>query len=124
MIIDKDKAIELMEQAVAEKGEDHVVTKCDYFNPLDGTPVCIVGHVIDRLGKGLDDLRTSPENPVTGRGSDVNSTIFVSLEVDGLEFTPEAQKALQVAQEVQDGQRESVESNWGTAVRFAKGTLA
>jgi hypothetical protein len=123
MIIDKDKAIELMEQVVAEKGEDHVVTKCEYFNPLDGTPVCIVGHVIDRLGKGLGDM-SSARRAVSMSAEGLNGVTIDSLVVDGIEFTDDAVNALRFAQEVQDNQRPLIDPNWGSAIQYAKSKTA
>lgn len=71
--IDKDKAIELLEQQVEKKGEDYIYpyAHCVYFadqdevldenyEPTDvkcGTPLCILGNVYADLGLTADDLR-------------------------------------------------------------------
>lgn len=56
-----DKTVELLDRAIAEKGEDYVYlpvtmirdddpeTLCLYFNE-DDTPGCIIGHVMHYLG--------------------------------------------------------------------------
>ena len=58
--------LETLEEIVAENGEDYVyplantAASCQYANP-DGTPSCIVGHLIYKLDPSvLDDIRTSP----------------------------------------------------------------
>lgn len=56
-----DRAVELLDRAVAEKGEEYVYEipyspgECAYFH--DERPGCIVGHVLAYAGLERDDLR-------------------------------------------------------------------
>lgn len=73
--ISYDSAVTLLKRAVLEKGADYVYRdpndkdarpECSYFEP-DGSPSCIVGHVIHYKGVELDDV--APLN--TGLAVDV-----------------------------------------------------
>lgn len=60
-----EKANELLDRAIAEKGADYVNEKteygsdgdtdCFYFTP-EGVPSCIIGHVMHYLGFGPNDV--------------------------------------------------------------------
>lgn len=60
-IITYEVAKTLLERAVEEKGEDYVFRPRNdngywYFNPEDGTPGCIVGHVLHYKGITVEDI--------------------------------------------------------------------
>jgi hypothetical protein len=111
MTYDYDQTIELLQRAVAEKGDGHIYERhgdsvlpaCRYANH-DGTPDCIVGHAlsyVDLLSLELDD-----QGPVT------------DLKIVHENFTPVAIHALEVAQDGQD-----CGDTWGEALIAAKGVL-
>jgi hypothetical protein len=64
-----DRALALLREVIAEKGEDYVYPKLEpeaagdrgavmeCFYVRDDAPSCIVGHVLHRAGVSLDDLR-------------------------------------------------------------------
>lgn len=60
-IITYEMAKDLLQRAVEERGEDYVYPRasspggCVYFED-DGTPSCIVGHVLAYLGYTKDDI--------------------------------------------------------------------
>lgn len=114
-----DQTIELLQRAVAEKGDSYVYEKelglfpCRYFNN-QGTPSCIVGHVFDYVGllTVIDDSRNY---------SQVNGTIGgsgqrVMPEPIAEAFSDASFVALQAAQDAQDDGK-----TWGEALIAAKG---
>lgn len=141
--IDKDRALELLAKAVKEKGEDYVYPrsnsakgtygKCLYVED-DGTPSCIVGHVIGYVKPSLlplvgtwernecperDEYDFPPKHTTIeqGFGFSTGATYVAdSLErSDLLRFTPEAVSVLSRAQRIQDGGE-----TWGKALEEAK----
>lgn len=59
--------IQAMQDAVAEKGTDHVypnedkidymgVRMCQYFDKFDGRPLCLIGVALSKLGLSADEL--------------------------------------------------------------------
>lgn len=130
--VDKDKALELLDKAVAAKGEDYRVGGCVYFNTETKEPVCIVGHVLAELGVGVDDFEAA--YTVNHQTYDFNGQSFSGLYKNDFikekaEFTPEAVEILDSAQTIQDiGRLEYVDKNgddprdytWGNAVRVAR----
>lgn len=130
-VIDKPKAIELLERAVAKKGEDWIdprakrrksaIKKCPDFNPPGCTyvtpqgksPACIVGHALHWAGVPLDVLKTLDEGggeAATTACATVNSLTGLEVEV-----TPDAVSVLATAQNVQDEG-----GTWGDALRSAR----
>jgi|SRR5690606_22062666 len=114
--VTRDKAIELLEKAVAEKGADYVYEPptpalhvCQYIDD-DGHPSCIVGHVVKYLADelGNHDIFTELEE------YEGNSAHDIALP--GVTILPEASMVLAVAQEVQD----SMEYTWGNALERAR----
>lgn len=102
---DYDQTIELLQRAVAEKGDGHTAA-CRYqrfedYEPT-GEPVCIVGHVFSCLGL-LDKA-------LEGDG------VYAQREVIRNSFTPIALDVLAKAQGVQDEGH-----TWGEALIAAKG---
>jgi hypothetical protein len=92
--------ITLLEQAVAERGEDYVYDRhkgCYYF--IDGEPGCIVGLVATYLGLGPGDL-------VEHHGA---------AQQEAIHATPWAKHLLTVAQGQQDFGRP-----WGAALAYVK----
>lgn len=128
-VLDESDAITLLEQVVNEKGADHTVRYCTYFDVTDtdlrndpdfkGDPVCIVGHVLDKLGKNIQDL-THASAAFQQGASVVNDTKIASIAVDGLIITPRATIVLEAAQEVQDGNGDSRDTSWGAALEAAR----
>lgn len=119
--LDADDALTLLEQVVSESGTKHEVMNCVYFQGSDSdeaaaTPVCIVGHVLDKLGKNLGDL-----SDLDCSGASVhriNTTDFSSLGVDALDITDDARGLLYEAQMQQDGNRTN-DRSWGAALEAA-----
>lgn len=109
IIIDAARAVELLRQAVAAQGADHVYRsddgECRYT--AAGCPDCIVGHVLALAGVPLSVL------------ADLDGSIAY-LNVPGVEFTDQARAVLLAAQEVQDDQR----STWGQALAAAEAVAA
>jgi hypothetical protein len=126
MIIDKDKALELLDAAVAAEGEDRTVAMCVYFLPDGVTPNCIVGNALSQIGVTLEDLRygdggsadTAEKNESHSK-SVLNGRGIASLAVEGVEITPEATSIFDVAQTVQDGRMGGWDRTWGYAVKLA-----
>lgn len=99
MIYDYDQTIELLQRAVAEKGDGH--TCMCYYAGEGGQPVCIVGHVLSYVGllsaaKECDQIGIQPDAIVD-------------------QFTPAAISALAEAQHSQDTRH-----TWGEALIAAK----
>lgn len=110
--IDRNKAIELLNNAVAEKGEDYRYMQdatggCQYVR--DGAPSCIVGHALHEAGVDLDLLAAYDRREggmLIGR--------VIREGIHGYEFTEGAIRLLRFAQGKQD---DGV--LWGTAVNSA-----
>jgi hypothetical protein len=113
-VIDKNRVIELLQQAVLVKGDDYVDPRssneeegCLYFEK-SGAPSCIVGHVLYDLG-----IRKLYNNGEVSDIIDIDDSD--NYFIGNHEFTPEAIDALSVAQMTQDHGY-----SWGKAVAEAK----
>jgi hypothetical protein len=144
IVIDTNRAIKLLEKAVAEKGEDYIdprssgVGGCKYV--VDGAPSCIVGHVVayakpdivpllshwestalaydDYWDEDVDDYVTPDIPPFeAGHGEDTSfPDLAYALErPDLFHFTEGANVVLTRAQKRQDRG-----DTWGTALKLAK----
>jgi hypothetical protein len=118
--ITKAEAEELLARAVKERGKRHVYRHpvvpgygelCVYFNPEDGAPSCIVGHVLAYKGLSLDSL-------VQG---DINLNTYAAvgtlIDLDVIKVDSETQALLEIAQSEQDSGMP-----WGRAVKEARET--
>lgn len=112
----REKALKLLERAVAEKGEDFIYTSpvdgssvCQYIDDSNN-PSCIVGHVFKYLADelGNHDIFTELEEYEGNSAHDIDLT--------GVTILPEASMVLAVAQTVQD----SMEDTWGRALEEAR----
>lgn len=130
--IGKDEAVELIRHAVELKGEGYVdpgstYGGCDYVT-RGGAPLCIVGHALVELGVPTEALIKAPEIdclialPYDSEGEPTGwpgriKYLFdgAVLEVEDVEFTPEAVRAFEAAQLAQDGGE-----TWGTALTEAE----
>jgi hypothetical protein len=135
IIVDYDKAIELLTAAVERKGEDFVYNpggsgSCSYVakpNRLNGVydgpeldengksnPGCIVGHVLYSLGVDLYRVGSGSMRSIMrhryGPHAALNSDLTMTFSEDAVE-------ALQRAQSSQDDG-----STWGRALEAAKST--
>jgi hypothetical protein len=130
IVVDKDKALELLDKAVAEKGADHTVDGCVYFE--GGAPHCIVGHVLAEVGVTESDFEDAYNK---GSGYDPNGQSFGVLYTrdfitEKVKFTSEAAQILEDAQQMQDYgvidglPLSSTDITWGTAVRVAREAAA
>lgn len=104
--LDYDTALALLERAVAEKGADYAYPRsyCVYFEP-DGSPSCIVGHVLAYMGVTRRDVLDWNRSPVL---------TLCSLEVIEADYL--TQRLLVLTQMHQDSG-----TPWGEAVAKAKG---
>lgn len=132
-----DETLELLNAAVAKKGEDYVYGSDLVINQFgrpgpschyawDGKPDCIVGHVLASVGVSLAELHygdsPSEENDFQPKNygryatGSANSVIEV-LSRDGVvNFTDDARALLQETQRLQDSY-----VPWGEAVAEAAG---
>jgi len=108
---------QLMEatRAAALERPDHIANPggqnvCVYFNPSDGTPDCVVGHGLARLGVTLEDVANVNSYKVN---SYKVIEVLERLGVGG------ATGWLQEVQTQQDAGR-----SWGEAVRIADGEVS
>lgn len=108
--ITKDEARTLLAEVVAEKGRDYVYPRansgdgCVYFES-DGSPSCIVGHVLAKKGATLAQLEDLA----------LNGHAVETLFHEGIVLADHATRgALTRAQDIQDGG-----STWGTALNAA-----
>ena len=120
-IIDRDRAVELLEKVVEAKGRDYEYAPptdgqgndigCVYFAP-DGASCCLVGHV-------LAELDVKPEH-LDADGEDLkpNEAGIDILMVDGVELTDAARYVLLEAQRQQD-----YGYTWGRALDRAKAAV-
>ena len=106
------EARELLTRAVEEKGADYVYPRsvdealgCAYFED-DGTPSCIVGHVLAYKGVTLETL------PLPD--FDNNASVWALQRSGFLEADDRASEALRRAQGRQDGG-----GDWGEALSIA-----
>lgn len=117
-VIDAPEAIELLERAVQEKGEDYVDPNaaeeigCEYGDNR-GNPVCIVGHVFSYLGMNPDDVYSGGVRS-TIQSEGVRSRNYRFVEGAPV-FTDVAKNVLALAQDHQDQA-----DTWGEALAEAK----
>lgn len=111
----REKALELLERAVAEKGADYVykypedISACQYIDGY-GQPSCIVGHAFKYLSDELGNRDIFTEL------KDHEGFSPVDFTLPGVTLLPEAVSVLGIAQEVQD----SMEYTWGNALERAR----
>lgn len=106
----------LLERAVAEKGADYVyerdeVGRCAYFNQ-DGSPSCLVGHILHYKGVTIDDLKDS--RAWREDGMNANASVAALIDSGVLDAPYSAATLLRNAQINQDSGFE-----WGRAVEDA-----
>lgn len=91
--VDLDRAKQLVEEVAAEH-PDKVDDTTLYFDPENGECLCIVGAVIEKLGKSYQDMGIRPASKESWYanhiGYDPNAFDFTAITVDGVEFTDEA----------------------------------
>lgn len=100
-VVDRDEAVQLVREVIAEKGEE-TRAGCTYAYP-DGTPCCIVGHVLYRLG---EDIAALPDIRIGSKPS--------LMHIKSVDFTHAALAFLTHLQDEQDAGE-----NWGTALESA-----
>lgn len=108
--IDKDRALDLLEQAVAERGADYIDTdakgSCTYLHYDTNTPGCIVGTVFHAAGLPIERLEAMDK---LGSLMCISPKMLkVSYDID---ITEEAHALLRTAQSEQDSG-----TAWGLAV--------
>lgn len=115
----QDAVTEALEKIIAEKGGDYLYppaqagTTCTYVEQ-DGTPSCIVGHIIAALDpEGFQAIREEEE--ATGGSTDVATALREWAEAD---IDTELIRALQEAQNKQDAA-----GTWGEAFDVYRGYL-
>jgi hypothetical protein len=107
-----DEAVELLDRAVAEKGEDYIYPRsageaeCLYVE--DGQPSCIVGHVLFWKGLTLERIES-----IEGMSA------FALNDYDWLDLDEKAEALLWKTQSRQDSG-----VPWGRAVAEAKAETA
>lgn len=108
--IDADKALELLEDVVTEKGADFVYEApgggCLYVN--GNQPSCLVGHALVRAGVSIEVLSKLDGT----RGSVPISSADLS---DAATLSEAASYIFSVAQDLQDG-----DNTWGYALDKAR----
>ncbi len=123
--ITKDKAIELLKQAVEEKGRDHTVIYCAY--QIEGEPSCIVGNALARVMPTESFLAAFADEAEFATAAaiypeNVNTSVIRSLGAYlsdfGVLIEPEAIEVFNDAQIVQDSRAydSPTDSSWGAAL--------
>lgn len=84
-----DEAVTLAKRAIAEKGEDYVYSRtsllfCNNFNEEDGSPSCIVGHILSYKGMAWGALRNRQDAHNEQAGNGVFQAIYNSAGVSTL----------------------------------------
>lgn len=111
----REKAIELLEKAVAEKGANFVyeypegINACQYIDE-QGHPSCIVGHAFKYLSDELGN------HDIFAELGDHEGSSAHDLVLPGVDILPEASMVLAIAQEVQD----TMDYTWGNALDRAR----
>lgn len=118
--LDADDALALLEQVVNEHGLAHTEDRGTYFAATDSieyasTPVDLLGHLFDKLGKtafdlvDLDDPDAAPQR--------INDCWISSIGLDGIDITDAARAMFYEAQTAEHNG-----ADWGKqldAARFA-----
>lgn len=117
--IDRDRAVQLLQQQVEKVGADHIYVldenqrQCVYFD-REGCPSCIVGHVLAEVGVKAGQVHEQWRTPYSisdmGNGISINS-----VDVEGVEMTEGARIVFAAAQRRQDQG-----STWGEALAGAE----
>jgi hypothetical protein len=133
MTITKDKAIELLEEAVAQRGAEYVypgegAAQCHYFaNSYDVSraladkidePMCIVGQVLNNIGITSADLNTldvAAESGYVNRVVGANGLATLINRGSDTYIDTDAVEAFGIAQGKQD-----IGENWGAALTATK----
>lgn len=120
VIINRDQAISLLEQAVEERGPGFVYTQVEYARPDgrglgalckyedQGAPSCGVGLALHKAGVPLPLLRSLDKDPAEDTSID---TVAPILGAAGFTLTPDALTAFTLFQNLQD-----TGSTWGRAL--------
>lgn len=104
--LDLGQAVVFLEKAIAEKGADYVYEpaqngeRCLYFD--NGTPSCLVGHVLSYMGYDSTDVTENEDAETT-------------IQKMGIEFDKETARLLCAVQENQDDGLA-----WGESLRRAR----
>lgn len=111
-----DMALEALNAAVDEKGDDYVYegegTFCAYV--ANGEPSCIVGNALHRLGVSIPTL-AEMDYCAIGGAVITSPKVLEVLEYRGFTLDYDAVMLLSAAQTLQDDQ-----VPWGDAVRVAR----
>lgn len=122
--IDRDKALDLLKQAVAQRGEDFTYEMpepdegtCLYWHEAEAGPGCIVGLALSIAGVPNDVLAAFDRNePGDEGGSSIYSLANRgNLSENGIEVTPSALAVFGCTQRAQDQG-----ATWGTAVEYGE----
>lgn len=115
-VITFDMALEALNAAVEEKGDDYVYegegTFCAYV--ASGEPSCIVGNALHRLGVSIPTL-VEMDRCAIGGAVISSPKVLEVLEDSGFDLDYEAVMLFSTAQVLQDD-----EVPWGDAVRAAR----
>lgn len=115
-----EQALLMLKGLVLDKGADFRYVKpgdgSTCVNFWDGQPSCIVGHVLDRMGPAMAPIMGNDANEW---GIRLLHQIMSDWENWDWEFTSDAVRVLETAQEWQD-----MGWPWGVAVQMAEKTLA
>jgi hypothetical protein len=121
IIIDREYCIELLDKAVAERGEDYIYTPikveshfnggtyhgefCLYVDTRTGEsrPSCIAGMVLYLAGLPIDYFKQH-------EGVPISKVLWYLSRADAVSTSISVREALQAAQDAQDGGR-----TWGAA---------
>lgn len=144
-VVDKNKALDLLTQALEVKGPNHTqgacyyLTRDDEFIPgherpynrysdpdggIEPKPGCLVGTALFLLDKDAL-IKTVLDGGMNGELI-TNYEFIRGLETNGIELTDEAVEVFDTAQSLQDGRYPGIYNNrpWGEAVGVAKGEIS
>jgi hypothetical protein len=120
--IDRDRALDLLNQAITQRGSDYVYERpddgltCFYWHQEGDTPGCIVGLALHLAGVERETLRkadTIPPRGASHSGTTIASVVARGvLANDGVTLTPGAVSLLNQVQARQDDNE-----TWGDAVK-------
>lgn len=120
--IDGPRALELLTEAVNDKGTDYVYANdedlgCQYFHVADDEPGCLVGQALHRAGVSVEQLIRMN----SAEGVDIDETSIGELygssegtQIFGFNLTHDAIEAFRSAQWCQD-----TKMSWGAALSRA-----